>query len=112
MRDHCENYEIPLTQCPQVSSLPFLMLFVSRAREERQLDRSEGYCYLRPCGSQRVRRGWAEEHRTGHWGLSLNSQDLLGLSFPICEGALLTGFILGSLCNQMVMGMKTQLLEG
>lgn len=52
---------------------PSLTLFVSRAREERQLDRSEGYYCLRPCGSQRVRRGWAEEHRTGHQGLSLNS---------------------------------------
>lgn len=69
---------------------PSLALLVSRAAEERQLDRGEGYNCLRPCVQlTESETGLAEEHRTGHQRLGLNSRDLLGLGFPACEGAIL-----------------------
>lgn len=83
----CENYETPLAKCPQVGS-PFssLMLCVSRAREEGQLDRSEGYYCLRPCVSQRVRQDWQRSTGLATSGSARTLRTFWGSVSPSAKG--------------------------
>lgn len=65
---------------------PSLTLSVSRAREERQLDRSECYYCLRPCGSQRVRRGWQRSTGLAARGSALTLRTFWGSVSPSAKG--------------------------